>query len=219
MGIFDRFKKRENNIEKTKEQIQNDLPFDVSFQTRRDGSLQVDFYDKKADFRKLYDSTRLIMQGTVNVNGDYVKDCLVSWYNRDNVMFIDNPDAGHDYQNILADIDGQRLQTDAEYCQTVMAKLLEKNRVENYLNRGLEEQPTEMPCGNYIGGVRWREDGCWGKYFSPRTGIAVHNSDLMKRKRFEHRQEREYKKQEQIRARQEQIKRLEQEIKDIDEGR
>ena len=62
--------------------------------------MQVDFYDKKADFRKLYDSTRLIMQGTVNVNGDYVKDCLVSWYNRDNVVFIDNPDAGHDYQNI-----------------------------------------------------------------------------------------------------------------------
>ena len=219
MGIFDRFKKRENNIEKTKETTKNNLPFKLSFQTRRDGSLQVDFHDKKADFRKIYDSTRLVIQGTVNVNGDYVKDCLVSWYKDDDAVLIADPDAGYDYKNILADIDVQRLQTDADYCQTVMAELLEKNRVEKYLDRGLEEQPTETPCGNYIGGVSWREEGYWGKYFSPRIGMAVHYSDFMNRKRFEHRQEQEYKKQQQIRARQEQIKRLEQEIQDIDEGR
>lgn len=219
MGILDIFRKKEkNNIESTKEARQNNLQNEVNYQMTQDGNLQVDFYDKKANFKQLYDSTRLVIKKTINLNGDYIQDCLVSWYNQSDAEYFDGTDSRHDFQNVLADIDYQRLQTDAAYCQTVMTELLDKSRVEKYLNRGLEEQPVEPPCGNYVGGLRWK-DGYWGKYFSPRVGMAVHNSDFMKRKRLLHKQEQEYKKQQQIKARQEQIERLQKEIQEIDDGR
>ena len=211
--FLNRFTKRKNNVEETKEPVQNNLPFEVSFHTTQAGDLQVDLLDKNADFKQSYNSTRLISLGTVNLDGEYVKNCLVSWYNEVDAEYYDSVDSRRCYQNVLVDIDLRRLQQDPNYCYIVMTKLLEKNRVEKYLNRGLEEQPIE-PCGNYIGGLKWKEEGYWGEKFSPRVGRAAHYSKFMNKKRLEHKQDQEYWKQHRIREKQEKIKKLKQEIEE-----
>lgn len=64
MGFFDRFKKNDKqNIENAVNNRQpvGQLPFDVEYSTLSNGNLQVEFYDNDSDFKKFYDTTRLIV--------------------------------------------------------------------------------------------------------------------------------------------------------------
>lgn len=221
MGLFDRFRKEKEQKEQPiiKEQV-NELPFEVQFGETEDGRLQVDFYDNKADFKQFYDTTRLIANPQpLNSYGDKnVLNCIVSWYGQDDAQML-NKRTGQEigrraeYRGILAQIDLNLLQTDPNYCYIVMKGLLEKKRVEKYLDRGLEENP-ELPCGKYIGGIEERE-GRYKKVFDPSVGRQSHYSNLMINRRKENREKQEISKQQEIENRKKQIEKLQAEIDDL----
>lgn len=216
MGLFDRFKKKEKNAHQGEEQRRQELPFDVQFSMTNDGRLQVDFYDKQVKFGQFYDTTRLIADlQQFYLGGIPVHNCLVSWYGQnDAVMLSENGmDMGRreQYRGVLSEINLEQLQTDSNYCYLVMKYLLSKQRVESYLDRGLEENP-EIPCGKYIGGVRKTPDNKCKKFFSPEAGKSCHYSDFMIQRRQQIREQKERQKQ-QLRAEKEaEIKRLQDEL-------
>ena len=50
------------------------------------------------------------------------------------------------------DVDTNLLQRNSNYCNYVMKNQLNKERVDEYLKRGLQEN-SEQPCGNYVEGL------------------------------------------------------------------
>ncbi len=150
MGFLDKFKRNsENNIPVQKEEK---LPFDIKYSLTDDKKLQIDFLDRKADFKKGYDTTRLIINSQPMEN---IYNCSLSWYGENDCMMLDERgEFGRriDYSGILAQIDFNLLQTDKNYCYFVMKNLLEKHRIEEYIQRGLSDTP-DYPCGKYIGGM------------------------------------------------------------------
>lgn len=223
MGFFDRFKKdNKQNIDNVvnvvnNNQTVNQLPFDIEYSQMSNGNLQIEFYDKNPDFKKFYDTTRLIVsKQPVNIEGHRIYNCAVSWYGHNDCQMFDEKTGqfdslrAQDYKGVLAEIDLELLQTDPYYCNIVMKGLLDKQRVERYLESGLQENP-EIPCGKYIGGINQTEKG-YGKFFSTIVGQASHNSELMVNRRQEYRQRLEAQKQQVIAAKKAQIEKLQNEV-------
>lgn len=220
MGFFGRFKKNDNqNIGSTvnNKQTIGQLPFDIEFSSNSKGNLQVEFYDKNPDFKKFYDTTRLIIgRQPLDIEGHQVYNCAVSWYGHSDCQMFDEKTGKFDslraqeYRGILAEIDLGLLQSDPNYCNMVMKGLLNKQRVERYLENGLQETP-EQPCGKYIGGVKQTEKG-YGKFFSTVVGRASHNSALMVNRRQEYRSRIDAQRQEAIANKRAQIEQLQSEL-------
>lgn len=224
MGFLDRFKKTgkqdTRNVTNNREAAEQ-LPFDVSYSRIANGNLQVEFHDRNADFKKFYDSTRLIIdKEPFYMEGHQVYRCAVSWYGDSDCRVWDareeryNSLRAQDYQRVLAEIDLELLQTDVNYCNMVMKGLLDKQRVEKYLENGLQETP-EYPCGEYIGGVRKKEQS-YNKFFSTVVGRASHNSESMVNKRQQYREKMEKQRQEAIENKEAQIAKLQSEIDNLE---
>lgn len=219
MGLLDKFRK--NKEQENIQPQQYDLPFEVELKMIANDLIQIDFFDKQADFKQFYDTTRLVASynPTSLGNNRDVLNCKVSWYGHNDAQILDGgKESGRraQYRGVLAQIDLNLLQTDANYCQAVMKGLLNQNRVEQYLDRGLEENP-DMPCGKYIGGII-EKDGKYRKSFDPNIGRQSHYSDLMVNRRKEYRENQEMRRQQQIEDRRKQIEKLQSEI-DSMEGR
>lgn len=222
MGFLDIFKKKENNVQKPNIRLQMEQkPFDIKLRATNDGRLQVDFYDRESEFKNFYDTTRLIVSGIpLNIGGKDVYNCMVSWYGEsDCQMMIDKATKemsslrAIDYREVLAEIDLDLLQTDTKYCEKLMKGLLNKSRVESYLENGLQEMP-QRPCGQYIGGLRQTEDG-YKKIFDAYIGRKSHNSSQMVEKRRERRKQIEDIKRRQIDDKKAQIRKLQAELDDM----
>lgn len=220
MGLLDIFKKKE----KVNEQIERlpqekNLPYDINLKVNEEGKLQVDFHEKRPDFKQFYDTTRLIIDGQrTDMGAIPLKECRVSWYGESDAIMIDNKTGQeisrrNDYKDILADIDINLLQTDDNYRVSVMKLLLNEKRVEKYLNDGLKENP-EIPCGKYIGGIKNMQN-TYGKYFDRIAGQRSHNSNEMINKRNKYRMLQELRKQEQIKVKQEEMAKLQSELDDL----
>lgn len=223
MGFFDRFKKKDKQITEKADndrQPERQLPFEAEYSQSSSGNLQVDFYDKNADFKKFYDTTRLIVdRQPLDIEGHQVYDCVVSWYGHYDCRMLDEETGQFDsigareYRDVLAEIDIELLKTDPNYCNKVMTDLLDKQRVEKYLESGMQEEP-EHPCGKYIGGIRQTEKG-YGKFFSIVVGIASHNSELMVNRRQEHREIIEYRRQKAIADKKAELEKLQEELESM----
>lgn len=225
MGILDIFKKKEN-----KQKIQPEmngtpemkqLPFEINYSSTSKGDLQVEFYNRQADFKDFYDITRLIVgRQPLNMAGEQVYNCAVSWYGQSDLQMLDKKTGkieslrANNYRGVWAEINIQSLLNDPNYCKIVMEELLNKKRVESYLERGLEEEP-ENPCGKYIGGVRKINNG-YGKFFSPEVGRVAHNSELMIGRRKERREALEAKRQRDIAEKKAQVEKLKNEIREME---
>lgn len=223
MGFLDRFKKQEKKATTVAPDIrtpQKRNDNQIEYSSTEDGRLVVQLMENNPKLGQFYDTTKLIIDNKkVELEGNYLQNCMVSWYGQNDCVRLDS--RGNEYgrrsqfKNVLAEIDEDLLWTDENYCLAVMKMLLNQNRVEEYLNRGLQETP-DTPCGKYVGGIRQREDGSYGKVFKTNVGKASHNSQEMVAKR--------QRLQEQIRQRQEQVKadkraeiaRLQQELDDMD---
>lgn len=219
MGLLNKLRKKpENTQPKTNTKKEMDLKtFDVKYGTTTDGRLQVDFYDRQAEFKQFYDTTRLIVNDKpLNLAGQKVYNCIVSWYGQNDCQMLDERTGkfegqrANQYRGVLAQIDLNLLRSDPYYCNKVMKELLNKKRVERYLEAGLEEMP-ERPCGKYIGGVIQTEKG-YRKFFSESVGYASHNSHLMIDRRRENRENREALRRKAIANKKEQIANLQAEI-------
>ncbi len=224
MGFLDRFKKnnKENvsNVASNNQQSKQ-LTFCVGYSQISNGNLKVEFFDKNADFKKFYDTTRLIIdRKPLEIEGHQVYNCAVSWYGQNDCQMLDTKTGEFDslrakeYRGVLAEIDLELLQTDQNYCNMVMKGLLDKERVEKYLESGLQETP-ELPCGKYIGGVMQKENG-YGKFFSTVVGKASHNSHLMVERRQERRKMIEEQRQKAIENKKAQIEKLQKELESME---
>lgn len=226
MGLFDRFKKKdlqkveEDNASRTQS---TQADFDIEYGHSSDGRyLQVEFHDNRADFKKFYDITRLIVRRQpLDMAGHQVYNCAVSWYGSDDCQMFDEK-AGTfesqralDYSMVLAEIDLNLLQSNPIYCNAVIRTLLDKQRVESYLERGLQDSPN-IPCGMYIGGIKQTQEGYgYGKFFSTVVGRASHFSDSMIDKRREHKEALEAKRLKAIEAKRAQLDKLRSEIEEM----
>lgn len=217
MGLFDRFKKNKQETDKKVDNISKD--YEIKYGMSQDGRLQIDFYDRNIKVGQFYDTTRLIVgDKTVVLANQRVQNCIVSWYRQDDTIFSDpqyeneSIDA-RSYKGVLAQIDPVLLQSDEKYCSNVMRYLLNKKRVNQYLENGLQESP-EHPCGKYIGGMRKTENG-YSKFFNIDAGIASHNSRLMVERRRENREKMEQKKRMEIDRKRAEIQKLQSEIDDM----
>lgn len=220
MGLFDRFRKKENNRSNiTNPQMEAEqFPFTVDFE-HSGGKLQVDFHNKQPDFKKFYDTTRLVIGTTpLDIANHEVYNCLVSWYGQDDCIMLDDfgneQSRRNDYKGVLAEIDLTLLKNDPNYCYMVMENLLDKKRVEGYLERGFQETP-EIPCGLYIGGVAKTENG-YKKFFNAQIGQVSHDSLIMINKREKHREELDAANKRAIADKKAQVAKLQQEIDDME---
>lgn len=224
MGLFDRFKKKDTQkVEEAtiRTSSPNQAPFDIEYGQSSDGRyLQVEFHDNRADFKKFYDITRLIVRRQpLDMAGHQVYNCAVSWYGSEDCQMFDEKAATFDsqraldYSMVLAEIDLTLLQSNPIYCNAVIRALLDKQRVESYLERGLQDSPN-IPCGMYIGGIKQTEEG-YGKFFSTVVGRASHFSDSMIDKRREHKEALEAKRLQAIEAKRAQMDKLRSEIEDM----
>lgn len=221
MGFLDRFKKQNKNevIAEPKGQIpQKRNENAIEYSCTDDGRLVIELIEQRTKPGQFYDTTKLVFDNKmVELEGHYLQNCMVSWYGQEDCVRLDSN--GNDYgrrgqfKNVLADIDTSLIWNDEEYCLAVMKKLLNQDRVEEYLNRGLQESP-DVPCGKYVGGIKLRGEE-YRKVFHPGVGKASHNSPEMvdKRQRLQ-----EQKRQNQARAiadKKALIAKLQQEVDDM----
>lgn len=222
MGFLDRFKKSDNMNTSTQPSPRvEEQPIKVKYSVLPNGNFQVEFYNRNAEFKKFYDTTRLIIgRQALNLAGHAVCNCAVSWYGKDDHQMVnektgqlESPRAGQ-YKGVLAELDLRLLQTDPNYCSMVMQDLMDKQRVERYLEDGLQEQP-KVPCGKYIGGIRQSEQG-YTKFFNPSVGLVSHNSDLMIGRRRERQAMLEERRQQLVQNKKAEIARLQNEVNDLE---
>ena len=212
MGFFDLFIKRKKDDNKIKEiklnDVSNGQEQDIQIITPVDGGrkIAIEYYNPDIKFGQFYDTTKIIIDkeeqklGTSNV-----RECLISWYNEDDTIYSDY-NSREDYERILVSLDIDRMVSDEEYCSFAMRKLLNRERIMKYLQIGESSNEPEVPCGNYVGGVREDEEGNLKKVFDIRAGRESHYSPYMMKVRKERRIKNEE-------ARKEKKKRLEEEIK------
>lgn len=193
MGLFDILKKRsqqnKNNTVNDQQQTVQLTP-EIEYNTMPNGHLRIEFYDKNKifDFKESYDTTRLIVGSPLDIEGHKVYKCAVSWYGYNDYRIPDEKIGELDsiesrqYKVVLAEIDLQLLQNDQNYCEIVMRELLDKQRVERFLEEGLQED-SKRPCGKYIGGVKKTEEKGYEKVFFTEVGQVSHNSKWMQKKR------------------------------------
>lgn len=218
MGFFDAFKKQPKNQEpRPVEKKEVERPHIVK--QSPEGRLQIDYRTPDKRLKEFYDMTRLIIDNKqININGRPFTQALVSWYGEDDCIRIDratNREISRrtDYSKIITQLDVNRLLNEPEYGNAVMNKLLDQGRVNRYLQRGLENNPSQ-PCGNYIGSIANR-NGEYIKIFETDIGETVHNLPEMTEKRREYKQMREYALRKEMERKQHEMDELKKRMEDI----
>lgn len=191
MGIFDFLKKKPTSPQShvVPEYIkQFEIPFELAYLS--DG-LQMIYHNEEYNPNQLYDTTKLILYTLrpIFVNDtDGVSHTLfhgkVSYYNGTDAARLHEDgscliESSVDYRDIVIEgFDLEKLKTDFQYAHAFFTQFLDENRVEKYIQYGLQDDP-EYPCGIYIGGISPKN----GKYFSRDIGYYCHHSPYMQKKR------------------------------------
>lgn len=214
------FNKKGNNKVNPNEPYKRELPYDIKYSLTPDGRFQVDYHNKSATNSNRYDTTRLIISHVVQLDSkNPIYNCYVSYYNQqDAIMLIKGKKVSSrdEYRNILAEFDFNRLKNpQSNYCQTLMEELLNRDRVDRYLENGMRER-SDLECGNYVGGLGIK-DGIYEKYFDKSIGRIIHNSKYIRLKRREYMNRKEAERKEKIEHREGEIKNLENQLKELKE--
>ena len=151
MGLFDRlFNKKEEKTETPS--IQDDSRDSAVMSIIEDGRKRFEYYQAKRDFGQFYDTTRVVVNREPRVvEGRILYDCLVSWYGRDDAVYImdgaEEMGGRRDtYEHIVAGIDPEKMQADGRYLQMIMTDLLEQKILQTNNNvyvRNLEKEAKE----------------------------------------------------------------------------
>ncbi len=206
MGLFDGIKKAFGNKENNSynEQVKPRSRNDIRYSQTNEGEIIVEFNnnDSSENFKNMYDTTKLKMfYGYRDTANNQLVNAQVAWYNESDAIYINNKTGQEygsrvDYIDIEIDINYEKLTTDQKYVETLLAGILQKNRVETKLQEGLQENP-KIPCGKYVGGVVQNEKGEYKKVFDQAKGRNSHNSLEMQQKRrnFENNRQEDLRKQ------------------------
>ena len=223
MGFFDIFKKKKEISEQRSTYYEPPERQDrVKINGDLESGITFDYYISDPNFRKFYDTVCLQISDTqaiFNIFGTKVYNALVSWYGEDDAVPIRTPALRYslrrmDTKSIQLGLDFSKL-SDSEYLKTLFRLLLNQNRVEQYLDNGLQENPA-VPCGNYIGQLCYTpENGIYQKQFDMHIGEISHNSTPQVERRRQHKLKLEERKRNSIKEKQEQIAKLQHEIDDI----
>lgn len=210
MGLLDIFRKKTSKV------TNYDMPepYYVSEPILReittDGKLQID-YMEEPDFRKPYDSTRLVLETIPeNINGYKVYTGKVCWYNQNDTIMFDGNDSRHRGWTVRMEVEPTLLRTNDEYVSWVMVALLNRSRVKSYIERGLLDNPDVL-CGNYVGGIETNPDGSFGKNFDSFIGTYVHNMPAVRQARAQYQERKRIE-----RAKQARREELYKELQDLD---
>lgn len=183
---------------------------------------QLDYYDKDASFKQMYDTTRIVVDAVPTmIAGHQIYSAKVSWYGKNDAVYLD-PQYGdmgrrNQFTDIKLGLDVNKFFSDPAYQAVLMRQLLDKNRIERYISQGLEDSP-KTPCGNYIGhvGISSKSNSNeYRKIFSEAVGREVHYSHEMLTKREEYKQYQEQQRQAMMARKQAEIERLQKEIDDL----
>ncbi len=185
MGFLDLFKRNKNNIkvnENTKlNEEYNNQRQDIQIIMPVDGGkkIEIEYYDPDIKYGQFYDTTRIIIDKAGKTLGtSTVRECLISWYNEDDTIYSDY-NSREDYEKILVSLDVDKMVSDERYCSFAMRQLLNRKRVVEYLQRGKSSEKQEIPCGNYVGGVKEDTEGNLKKVFDVNAGKESHFSKYM----------------------------------------
>lgn len=221
MGLFNRRKKQEEMPQMVvKDEPQNCMKISRAMTSEYGEQIIAEYYEDDADFKKFYDTTKLVINPTpININGVPVYYAQVSWYGQTDAIYFgpNGEEMGRrsDMTNIKLEIDMNKLCTDPQYQEVLMLGLLDKKRVERYMQMGLEEE-SKQPCGDYIGGVALSDKTMqYAKMFRTYVGQAVHSSPEMVAKRQRYQENRRMAKEKMKREKQAQIERLQREIDEL----
>lgn len=232
MGLFDFFRKKEKNEVVNDENNKMDFILIHEF-TGIDGKpmVEYDYTNTEASFKKLYDTTRLIVRKTPTIlpNGEMVYTAAVSWYNQKDKDYtkkdINGPKKKKDeFTGIQLRIDFNKMAEDEGYQKAMMTKLLDKNRVDLYILNGLQDDPKNFegglgkPTGNYIGELFVNgHTGEYQKHFYDSIGEASHNMEAQVERRKKYREEQKQLKKEAIEKKMAEIEKIKKELQDLGE--
>lgn len=221
MGFFDLFKRKDKKQEEIDEKIDNEpkLPFE------RKGDLQTGLtidYDEPS-FKKMYDAVCLRVRDTkpcMVENGLNVYNAYVSWYGKSDCQIVGIPPRRDEVKEIQIGLDPSKLEKgkeDLEYMKILFTQLLDQNRVNRYLEKGLQENP-DIPCGNYIGEVFYdTNSNTYRKEFKSSIGMESHFSEQQIERREEHKRKIEEAKKAKIAEKEAEIKKLQSDIEKLGE--
>ena len=228
MGLFDKFLHKNTQAKESTDSVTRPVsmpPLPVLNQVQQiksqNGRLyyQLDYYDRTAPYKQMYDTTRIIIDAVPTmIAGHPTYSAKVSWYSQNDAEYVDHQYAAmarkNQFTEIKLGLDVSKFFSDSQYQDVLIRQLLEKKRVERYIEEGLKDNPAQ-PCGNYIGYVGnsiQSNSNEYKKIFSGTVGHEVHYSNEMIAKRERHKQYQEKQKQEMIARKQEEINRLQKEI-------
>lgn len=223
MGLLDIFKKKNKN----EETITNTMDIQPKVPFKRSGDLEsglvIDYYDPNSSFKKLYDTICLYVGDTnpcYEERGNKVYNAYVSWYGNSDCEYYDEKGKVHNFRReevvpIQVGLDSSKLESgkeDLEYMKALFTQLLDQNRVKEYIDRGLQENPKN-PCGKYIGEIFYDYGkNAYKKGFMPQIGMKSHFSEQQVKERKQYRLEKEKAKMAQIAQKREEMERLQSEI-------
>lgn len=213
MGLLDIFKK--NKTTKPTMNIQEKKLFEITYKQLEDGDIQIEFLDNdsRITLGQFYDVTKLIISSRDIALGEHqVSDCYVAWYGSTDAQRLDKQTRQHEYREVWAEIDRQQI-GNPQYIAMLIRGLLKQSRVEEYLSKGLQDEP-DRPCGKYIGGIQMTSNG-YGKVFNQSLGQLAHNTYEMRMERLIHKRNEEQRKAVEIAKKRSQIDELQEQIDEL----
>lgn len=194
MGFLDNLKNRKNRDEDKGVQCSTnaeEISDNISISNIRPNQVQIE-YRKEKPSGQYYDTTRLIIDiNPVQIAGSKpLYRCNVSWYDSNGRYILNRetgtiePENADAYSSVLVELDMDKLYKDEKYGKAVMGLLLDRQRVQRYLSNRLKDNP-DLRCGDYIGGIREKENGQLGKIFNLSVGKIRHESPEMRKLRDE----------------------------------
>ena len=201
MSFLDKFRKKSKNLDEQKsdldisnnEEIKTPTSYKLKVDELPNGNYSFSFRDYKFDPKKFYDTTYVeINPNGKNIAGRTVYEASVAWYNEDDEQVYNEKTGKLEYleknnaTKVMLEADLNSLANNPEYPQLFMRSLVSEDRVRDYLNKGMQENPKGYKRGNYLGGVEVdKQTGKPQKIFHTSVGEAIHDSPEMVKRREE----------------------------------
>lgn len=170
-----------------KEYKENELAVGNYFRRRENNRIEIGHRDNTKTIKP--DTRLLINKTALNVNGEELYRCIISWYSADSdLCYFNNKGGNYDYKtrkyDILVQMDVFELFNNKEYFKSFMESLLKEERVMDILYEDEKENP-ERKSGSYIGKIL-KVEGKYENIFNKEIGEACYNleENVQRRERF-----------------------------------
>ena len=165
----------------------NEIGIGTYYRIRNDNTIELGYENK---LKEEYDNTRLIINPiSMIICGQKTSRCKISWFNSSERVYFNKKISEYDQKysyDIIVQFNIEKLFTDPNYYSFFMEQLLNKERIQKYLEYGMKENP-KIKCGNYVGYIDYNEQGQLKRYFDEEIGTNCHYLEEKQEERTEHR--------------------------------